>query len=330
MLDVARHAQVSPTTVSHVLNGTRFVADETRARVLSVVDQLGYQPDAAARSLRSRRRRVIGLLITNAHNRAFASIMDGLEEILAPAGYSIIVAATRGETERERHCLRNLDEQRVDGVVVASSAGGSGDLIGRLQQQGVPLVYINGVADQFPDLPADTVTLDFANAARLLAAHLLDLGHRDIAVLGGLGLPESSSDNRSPFVDALERTLAQTGVDAAVRRVYPGVSREEVGYRLAGQALANDDPPTALVAVNTPLAVGALLAARELGKRVPHDVSLAVLDDVPSSAAHGHPQRVAGVRDRGRPVSPGPHAWLLRRATYARVSCAACAPRVHG
>src|SRR5919108_640451 len=106
MVDVARRARVSVTTVSHVLNGTRFVAHGTRDRVLSAVDELAYRPDAAARSLRSRRRNVIGLLITNPHNRAFASIMDGLDEVLAPAGYSIIVAATRGETERERYCLR--------------------------------------------------------------------------------------------------------------------------------------------------------------------------------------------------------------------------------
>ena len=131
MLDVAQGAEVSATTVSHVLNGTRFVADETRTRVLSVIDQLGYRPDAVARSLRSRRRNVIGLLITNPHNRAFASIMDGLDSVLAPAGYSIIVAATRGETDRERYCLRNLHEQRVDGVVIGSSGRSSASRVRR-------------------------------------------------------------------------------------------------------------------------------------------------------------------------------------------------------
>src|SRR5262249_40649496 len=155
--DVARRALVSATTVSHVLNNTRFVADDTRARVLSVVDELGYRPDAAARSLRSRRRHVIGLLISNPHNPLFASLMDGLDEILTPAGYSIIVSATRGEADRERYCLRNLDEQRVDAVVVGSSEGGSADLLRRLRDHGVPMVYVNGVASQFAELPEDTV-----------------------------------------------------------------------------------------------------------------------------------------------------------------------------
>jgi LacI family transcriptional regulator len=271
---------VSSTTVSHVLNGTRFVADATRARVLAAVDALGYRPDAAARGLRSRQRFVVGVLITNPHNRVFASILDGLDEVLAPAGYSIIVTASRGETDRERTCLRNLDEQRVDGLLVGSSAGGTSDMLCRLRDHGVPMVYINGVIDQFPDVPADGVTLDFAAAGELLALHLLELGHRRFAVLGGLGPPASTLAARSPFVTAWERTLACNGLDPDASVVYNGVSREDVGYDLACEALTVADRPSALVALNTPLAVGALLACRHLGLQVPHDVSLAVLDDV--------------------------------------------------
>jgi LacI family transcriptional regulator, galactose operon repressor len=280
ILDVARSAEVSSTTVSHVLNGTRFVADATRARVMAAVDVLGYRPDAAARGLRSRQRYVIGVLITNPHNRVFASILDGLDEVLAPAGYSIIVSASRGETDRERACLRNLDEQRVDGLVVGSSAGGTADVLCRLREHGVPMVYINGVIDQFPEVPADGVTLDFPAAGELLAAHLLGLGHRRFALLGGLGPPASATPARSPFVMAWERTLAESGLGPGVSVVYNGVSREEVGYELACEALTAPDRPSALVALNTPLAVGALLACRELGLHVPRDVSLAVLDDV--------------------------------------------------
>jgi len=323
IVDVARRARVSPTTVSHVLNGTRFVAHETRERVLSVVDELGYRPDAAARSLRSRRRNVVGLLITNPHNRAFASIMDGLDEVLTPAGYSIMVAATRGETDRELLCLRNLDEQRVDGVVVGSSAGGSSEPLQRLHHHNVPLVYINGVASQFPDLPADTVTLDFTAAGRLLASHLLGLGHRRFALIGGLGLPASRARDRSPFVTAWLRTLARAGLEPAASRIYPGVSREEVGYHLAREALTvTDGPPSALVALNTPLAVGSLLACRDLGRRVPEDVSLAVLDDVPSN-------QIASP-----PLTAIPNAWpefgkIAGQFLIDRIRGYSGAPRVH-
>jgi LacI family transcriptional regulator len=280
ILDVARSADVSSTTVSHVLNGTRFVAEATRIRVLAAVDALGYRPDAAARGLRSRQRYVIGVLITNPHNRVFASILDGLDEVLTPAGYSIIVSASRGETDRERACLRNLDDQRVDGLVVGGSAGGTTDALCRLRDHGVPMVYINGVIDQFPEVPADGVTLDFSAAGELLAVHLLELGHRRFAVLGGLGPPASASPSRSPFVLAWERTLANNGLAPDASVVYNGVSRESVGYELACQALTAADRPSALVALNTPLAVGALLACRDLGLDVPRDVSLAVLDDV--------------------------------------------------
>jgi LacI family transcriptional regulator len=321
--DVARRAQVSVTTVSHVLNGTRFVAPDTRARVLTAVEHLHYRPDAAARGLRSRRRQVIGLLITNPHNRAFASIMDGLDEVLTPAGYSIIVSATRGDIERERYCLRNLDEQRVDGVVIGSSAGGTRDLLCRLRDHGVPLVYINGVSAQFPDLPSDTVTLDFTNAAQLLAKHLVDLGHRRIAILGGLvGPREMDALHDGPFVAAWQRALMDAGDGVVASPVYPGVSREEVGYRLAREAMAQRYQPSALVTLNTPLAVGALLACRDLGLRVPHDVSVALLDDVPSNA----------ITDP--PLTAIPNAWpefgtVAGQFLLDRIRGYTGAPRVH-
>jgi DNA-binding LacI/PurR family transcriptional regulator len=249
--------------------------------------------------------------------------MDGLDEVLTPAGYSIIVSATRGDLERERYCLRNLDEQRVDGVVVGSSAGGTGDLVRRLRDHGVPLVYINGVAAQFPDLPSDTVTLDFTSAARLLARHLVDLGHRRIALLGGLvDHGESGRPLEPPFVSAWQRALLEAGNGVVPSPVYPGVSREEVGHRLAREALADRYQPSALLALNTPLAVGALLACRDLGLRVPHDVSVAVLDDVPSNA----------ITDP--PLTAIPNAWpefgsLAGQFLLDRIRGYAGAPRVH-
>jgi LacI family transcriptional regulator len=257
-----------------VLNQTRFVADETRARVLAAVEELGYQPDAAAQSLRSKRRRIVGLLITNPHNRSFASLIDGLDDVLAPAGYSIIVSATRGDPERELACIRMLREQVVDGLVVAGSAGGKEAYLRRLHDSGLPIVYVNRFDAK---LPTDHVTLDYVDAGRKIAGHLIDLGHRRFALLG-VG-PIDPTDH--PFLVGWYEVLQAVGIAADWTASFGGVSREEVGYRLAREALASHNRPSALVALNSPIAVGALLACQELGLAVPRDLSIAVLNDVP-------------------------------------------------
>ena len=114
IFDVAPRARISATTVSHVLNNTRFVSDASRTRVLAAVDELCYQPNAAARSLRSRRRRIIGLLVTNLENRGFASLLEGVDLVVGPAGYSIIVSATRGDPDTVRAYVARAACRRSD------------------------------------------------------------------------------------------------------------------------------------------------------------------------------------------------------------------------
>jgi LacI family transcriptional regulator len=272
--DVARQAGVSSTTVSHVLNETRFVADETRARVLSAVDSLGYDPNGAARSLRSRRRRIVGLLITNPHNRGFASFMDGLDEVFAPAGFSVIVSTTRGDPDRELAALRMIGEQRVDGLILASWTGAKEDHLHRLHASGLPMVRLNRLTGT---LPVDLVALDYAAAGRLMATHLLGLGHRRFA---HLGIGSSHEANRAnPFAIAWHEALAELGLGPEATQTYPGVSREEIGYRLTKEVLEGKDRPSAIVAGNMPLVLGALLACQELSVAIPRDLSLATLGD---------------------------------------------------
>jgi LacI family transcriptional regulator, galactose operon repressor len=271
IFDVALRSGVSATTVSHVLNGTRFVAHASRQRVLAAVDELGYQPNAAARSLRSRRRRIVGLLVTNLQNRGFASLLEGTDLVMAQAGYSIIVSASRGDPETEAACVRMLREQRIDGLILAGTANGQDDLLLRLHHHGLPMVCINRVPTT---LPVDHVTIDYRGAGQTLARHLLQLGHRRFAVLGG-----SARSASHPFMDGWCEVLADAGVAAESTTTYLGVSQEEVGFRLARTAMAVAEPPTALVTRNPPLAAGALLALQELGLDIPGQVSLATLGD---------------------------------------------------
>lgn len=267
---MALRAGVSSTTVSHVLNQTRFVSDEAKAKVSAAVDELGYRPDAAARSLRSRRRRIVGLLITNLHNRGFASLMDGLDRILTPGGYSVIVSATGGDPVKELTCLHMLRDQGVDGLILAGSAGAKEDYLRRLHEEGLPMVQINRI---FTTLPIDHVTIDYRAAGRDLARHLIDLGHCSFAVLGG----NWSSISPHPFSDGWNETMREAGVAPEATRLDHVVSREDVGYHAALEVLASDPPPTALVTLNLPVAIGSLLACQELGLEIPNDLSVATL-----------------------------------------------------
>jgi LacI family transcriptional regulator len=269
--DVARRAEVSSTTVSHVLNRTRVVAEDTSARVLAAVEALGYQTNVAARSLRSRQRHIVGLLITNPHNRGFASFMDGIDEILTPAGYSVIVSTTRGDPDREIASLRTMHGQRVDGLILASWTGGNENYHYRLHEAGLPMVQLNRVSSA---LPTDTLYLDYPAAARLVVSHLLDLGHRSFGIVG-LD-PEVSGHI---FLKDWFDMLAKVGLGRESTRGRSAVSREEVGYSLAREILGEVPRPTALVTMNLPLALGALLACQDLGLAVPRDISLVTMGD---------------------------------------------------
>jgi LacI family transcriptional regulator len=271
IFDVALRSGVSATTVSHVLNGTRFVAHHSRQRVLAAVEELGYQPNAAARSLRSRRRRIVGLLVTNLQNRGFAALLEGIDRTMAEAGYSIIVSASRGDPDVELTCVRMLREQRVDGLILAGSAGASDRALLALHEAGLPMVCINRTPTP---LPLDQVTVDYHAAGRLLATHLTGLGHRRFALLGG-----SANWSGNRFLAGWLEVLAAAGLPCESTACYAGVSREEVGYELARAALAPPEPPTALVTGNAPLAGGALLACQEFGLPIPEQVSLATLGD---------------------------------------------------
>ena len=236
------------------------------------MDELGYHPDAAARSLRSRRRRIVGLLVTNLQNRGFVAFMDGIDEVLNPAGFSLIVSATRGDPRRELACLRMFREQGVDGLIVAGTAGAKEDYLHRLYESGLPMVQINRVDATFP---VDHVKLDYVAAGRLMAEHLVGLGHRRFAILG----PCLGGTPVHPFVEGWFAALSAAGIGPDSTRGLPGVSQEQVGYRLAREALLVGERPSAVVAGNLPIMIGALLACQELGISIPGDLAFATLGD---------------------------------------------------
>ncbi|MFJ3806582.1 LacI family DNA-binding transcriptional regulator [Streptomyces sp. NPDC090073] len=264
--DVAERAGVSKSLVSLVLRGSGPVSDGRRDAVLRAVDELGYRPNAAARSLSEQRTRTVGVLLDDLRNPWFVELLDGLNSLLHAAGLHMLLADARLNRRLGHDLAEPFLDLGVDGLVVVGTvpdAGALGTLARRL-----PVVVAG--AREHPAPGVDVVAGDDERGARLATEHLLGLGHRRIAHLAGHGA-----------VGALRRR----GFEAAMRAhgaeplVEAGDLTEEGGYRGTVRLLGRADRPTALFCVNDMAAIGALSAAAELGLRVPRDLSVAGYDN---------------------------------------------------
>lgn len=273
--DVARTAGVSVATVSKVINGRYGVAQATSERVQEVISTLGYESSLVARSLRSHRTNVIGILV--AEFEPFSTeILKGVSRAITGTGYDLLAysgscAAAGAEVGWERRSLSRLSGTLIDGAILVTPTVVE-------VHDGVPVVAIDPHAGPF-GLP----TVDSDNLAGAVAGteHLLELGHRRIAFLGGRPDLESSRLREEGFRSAMAR--AGVPIDPALVRV--GGYRRESADRPAHELLELPDRPTAVFAANDLMAIATLEAAAELGVAVPDELSVVGFDDVPEAAS---------------------------------------------
>jgi LacI family transcriptional regulator len=273
MKEVAALAGVSVQTVSFVVNSNPIITPETRQRVLDAIQQLGYTPDASARSLRSGRSRVLGLLIPDVHNPHFWAILDGAEQEARTNGYSLILATTSMQRERERQAFDALARQHLDGLILLFTYPEDFTTdIAHLRQNRLPVV-VDGA--QFSDV--DRVWFHYRASARELMEHLFTLGHRRIAFIQGVGRQDfPAGQDRT---DTYHRKMEEHGIPVSERIVIPCGNSLEDGFFVANQMLERSPHPTAIVGMNDLMAYGAMQAALQRGLRVPEDVSIAGFDD---------------------------------------------------
>lgn len=276
MKDVARLAGVSIQTVSAVVNNKPDITAETRARVLAAVKQLNYQPDLLARSLRTRQTHTIALVVSNIASIAIASMATAAEAHAHTFGYRMILYNTHNDVERETNYFKAAVQQRVDGVVFIAAMGRLGRL-DILQAAGIPAVAIDRVPDNYSG-PA--VMLDNVKAGRLAGDHLLDLGHRHLAHIGGPMEIRLARERLAGF----QQALAAQGLDPTSCAVEEGIFNCQHGYLAMQRLLASQPRPTAVFAANDLMAIGAMRAVDEAGLRVPHDISIVGLDDIEVAA----------------------------------------------
>ena len=270
--DVARQAGVSISTVSHVVNSSRAVSQESRDRVLQAMNQLDYKPNALAQNLRRQQTFSIGMIVPDSANPFFAEVARGIEDTSFTQNHSVILCNTDGDVDKQAAHTDLLIKNQVAGILFVA-AGISTELVEDLQARRVPVVVVDR---EVPGVSVDTVLTNHLQGGRLATQHLWDLGHRRIACISG-------GSNLSPSAERLigyQQILHENGILYDESLVVRGDFQYVSGYEAARQLLALADPPTAVFACNDLMAVGVISAVTELGLRVPQDLSVVGFDDV--------------------------------------------------
>lgn len=276
--DVAEHAGVSTATVSRVLNAQGKVNRETEARVVEAVAALGYVPHAAARALASRRSRTIGAVTAALDNPIFARGIQALEHRLEQSGYGLLVASSDYAPARELKQVRTMIERGIDAIMLQGDAH-LPEVYALLQRKGIAYVntWVHDAAAAHP-----CCGFDNAQAARNLADYLLDLGHREIAMVAGITAGNDRALNR---IRGVRAALEARGLDLPSSRVVERPYSLSDGRDGLRALLAAPGPrPTAVIGGNDLLAIGVMLEAQQSGMKVPGDLSVAGFDDIELSA----------------------------------------------
>jgi LacI family transcriptional regulator len=274
MKRIAGELGVSITTVSKVLNNREDIGHATRARVLAKVAELGYQPNAVARSLTLRRTHTLGVVIPDLMHSFFVEIVAGLETIASARGYGLLLCSSNENPAKERAEIDMLRQRQVDGIVLASvNASGNTDLLQRLDSLGIGLVMID--RDDHPVVKCDRVVTDDLEVGRLATTHLIDQGRKAIAHI--LGPPITHAKRRAA---GYRSALKTHGIRARADRIVRGGFMEGDGYRAMKKLLAIKPRVDAVFAANDPAAIGAMKAIWDAGLRVPDDVALVGAGDI--------------------------------------------------
>jgi LacI family transcriptional regulator len=273
--DVAREAEVSVAVVSRVLNdGTGAVAPQTRARVVDVIERLGYLPRAAAREIQQRSITTIGLVLTDLTNPFFARLADRVVWEARARGVHVVLLTTREDPHLEAESIETLVGRSV-GAVIATPTGCNVDKWTRLTDLGVNVVFVDREIDELSEI--DVVAISNELSAETATQHLLDLGHQRIAFISG---PLSTSTGRDRVI-GFRKAMTRAGVDIDERLICAIPFRGDSGSDSVSTLLALPRPPTGLIVGNTAQVRSVVRRIKQSPIAVPDDLSLIVFDDNP-------------------------------------------------
>jgi LacI family transcriptional regulator len=325
--DVARAAGVSQATAARALGGYGYVSAARRRAIEEAAQALGYRRHAVARALASYITHTVGLVVGDIENPFFATAVRGLSDVLEPAGYTILLANSDEDLEREQRLVEAFRSRRVDGLVVAPSVSSSTPHLADLVAAGVPLVLFDRPVR---GLAADVVMVDNRGGARAAVEHLIGLGHRRVGIVSDAPEIASSAER----IQGYRAALKAAGLPLNEELVALTGSTQSDGYRGARALLERAKPPSAIFAVNNLMSVGTLLALRDLGLSIPRDVALVGFDDFewttliePPLTVVRQPVHEIGRQAAGRLLArmkgdrSAPHRIRLRTEFVDRGSC---------
>ncbi|HGS4616050.1 TPA: substrate-binding domain-containing protein [Vibrio cholerae] len=273
MKDIARLAGVSTSTVSHVINKSRFVSDEIAERVNNAAQQLNYAPSALARSLKMNRTKTIGMLVTTSTNPFFGEVVKGVERSCYHQGYNLILCNTEGDNQRMKASINTLLQKRVDGLLLMCSTleGERLDVFDRYPD--IPIV----VMDWGPILFAsDKIQDNSLQGGYMAAKHLIESGHKEIGCITGPLIRHQAQMRYEGY----KRALAEAEIAMNPDWIVESDFECEGGYQAFEKLYERGKLPSALFVSNDMMAMGVIQAASQRGLRVPDDLSLIGYDDV--------------------------------------------------
>lgn len=273
IIDVAKKARVSKTSVSRYLNGqnTGHMSEETKQRIIKAIEELDYQPNSIARSLKQKSTNVIGLVVNDMSNLFFLEIIRGIETELKNSGYNLLVCNSDTNVEMELECLKMLEKRQIDGVI----------LIG----MNMPVSHIEKIKTNFPIVlmerepgktNLDSVRIDNRVGAYAAVKHLIERGHKDIAHITGPNISTMAVERKESYVQCLE----EHGLEVCPQYIVSGNYKLESGYAGMQSLMVLEKKPTAVFCANDYMAMGALRFLMEHDYKVPQDVALVGYDDI--------------------------------------------------
>jgi LacI family transcriptional regulator len=286
LVDVARRANVSISTVSRTITQTGKIGEKTQEKVRQVMRELGYKPNRVARRLRAQggKRHLIGLIIPNIQNPFFADLARGVEDEAYKNNFAVMLCNYDEDPQKELFYLDVMQAESVDGIILPPALEDDPDVL-RVKQSGIPVVCVDRILN---DPTIDKVEVDNEQGSFDAVAHLLEKGHRRIGLISG---PGDSSTGRKRL-EGYRRAHAEAGISVDETLIRFGNYKQESGREIAKALLAIGHPPSALFACNNLMLVGAIETIFALKLKIPEQVAIIGYDDLPLAAIFDPPLTV--------------------------------------
>ncbi|MED2974585.1 LacI family DNA-binding transcriptional regulator [Fictibacillus sp. B-59209] len=270
--DVARRANVSIATVSRVINNQGGVRKVTEEKILKAIQELGYIRNAAARTMKSKDTKTIGVIVPDISNPFFPLVMAGIEQKAREKGYFAILSSTNESPVVEEEILRNFIERGVDGVII-TTANENGDHLKQLHEQGIPMVAVDRSIQSYD---VDTVLVDNVKGSYQAVQHMILQGHEKIAIICG---PQNTTPGRERFI-GYKKALKDYNLKLDERYIFQGDFGERSGYQAAHEFYSQNDRPTAIFSSNNLMTTGCVKAIGDLDWKLGEEISFFGFDDV--------------------------------------------------